>query len=136
MSFLPINEQNQLAPTGQTTNLPSSQGGAPPATGGSTGAGTAKGAITGTPTQFGSSASKLGDYLSANAPQIQNQAAGVAGGLNTQYNQVGTDITNATNQFGQQVNAGYNAANPDLTTQALANPTQFAAKPENVTAFQ
>jgi len=140
MSFLPINEQNQMAPQGQTTNAPTSQGNVPAQTGGSAGAGAgggaAKGSMTGTPTQFGSSASKLGDYLSANAPQIQNTASNIAGGLNTQYGQVGTDINNATSQFGNQVNAGYNAANPDLTSQALANPTQFAATPNNVSAFQ
>ena len=130
MSFLPINEQNQMSPQGQTTNAPTSQGNVPAQTGGSAGAGAgggaAKGSMTGTPTQFGSSASKLGDYLSANAPQIQNTASNIAGGLNTQYGQVGTDINNATSQFGNQVNAGYNAANPDLTSQALANPIQFA----------
>ena len=140
MSFLPINEQNQQAPQGQTTNAPTSQGNVPAQTGGSAGAGTgggaAKGSITGTPTQFGSSASKLGDYLSANAPQIQNQANTVAQGLNTQYGQVGTDITNAANQFNQQVQGGYAAPNQDVVQQALANPTQFAATPSNVSAFQ
>src|SRR5579864_7687242 len=140
MSFLPINEQNQQAPQGQTTNAPTSSGNVPAQTGGSAGAGAgggaAKGSMTGTPTQFGSSASKLGDYLSANAPQIQNQANTVAQGLNTQYGQVGTDITNAANQFNQQVQGGYAAPNQDIVQQALANPTQFASNPSNVSAFQ
>lgn len=136
MSFLPPNEQNQQAPQGQTTPNPMGAGAPPPAAGGSAGAGQAKGSATGTPTQFGSSASKLGDYLSTNAPQIQNQAQGVANGLNQQFGQVGTDINNDTGQFGQQVQAGYNAANPDVVNQALANPTQFASNPNNVSAFQ
>lgn len=136
MSFLPPNEQNQQAPQGQTTPNPMGVGAPPPTGGGSAGTGQAKGSITGTPTQFGSSASKLGDYLSANAPQIQNQAQGVAQGLNNQYQQVGTDINAATNQFGQQVQGGYAAQNQDVVNQALANPTQFASNPNNVSAFQ
>lgn len=140
MSFLPINEQNQQAPQGQTTNAPTSQGNVPTQTGGSAGAGqgggAAKGTSTGTPTQFGSSASKLGDYLSANAPQIQNQANQVTNNLNQQYGQVGTDIGAAANQFGQQVSQGYAAPNQDVVNQALANPTQFVSNPNNVSAFQ
>jgi hypothetical protein len=141
MSFLPINEQNQMAPQGQTgTNAPTSQGNLPSQTGGSTGAGqgggAAKGTATGTPTQLDSSASKLGDYLSANAPQIQNQANTVAGGLNQQFGQVGTDITNAANQFNQSVAGSYAAPNQDLVNQAISNPTQFVTNPSNVAGFQ
>lgn len=144
MSFLPINEQNQMAPQGQTTNAPTSQGNVPSQSGGSAGAGagggaakgTPAGSSAGTPTQFGSSASKLGDYLSANAPQIQGQANNVAQGLNTQYGQVGTDINSAANQFNQQVAGGYAAPNQDVVNQALANPTQFASNANNVSAFQ
>jgi hypothetical protein len=134
MAFLPIEEQNQQAPTGTT-----SAGNPPPQTGGSSGGGGAPaktGSATGTPTQFGSSASKLGDYLTANAPQIQNQANQVVQGLNQQYGQVGQDITNAANQFGQSVAGGYAAPNQDLVNQALANPTQFVQNPGNVQAFQ
>lgn len=137
MSFLPISEENTQAPTGQTQGGVS---GAPPVQGGSAGAGQAgggaTGASTGSPTQFGSSASKLGDYLNANAPQIQGQANKVVSGLNQQYGQVGQDITNAANQFGQSVQGGYAAPNQDLVNQAVANPTQFASNPDNVKAFQ
>lgn len=138
MSYLPINEQNQQAPTGQTTNAP--QGTPPPQqSGGSVGGGStggAKGSATGSPAQFGSSASKLGDYLSANAPQITNQANTLAGTLNNQYGQIQGDITNAANQFGQTVNAGYTAPNQDIVNQALSNPSQFTQDPNNVSAFQ
>lgn len=138
MSFLPINEENQTAPQGQTTNNP--QGQPPPQMGGSAGAGTAgggaKGSATGTPTQFGSSASKLGDYLSANAPQIGAQADKVAGTLNTQYGNLNQGITNAANQFQQQVQGGYAAPNQDVVNQAKQNPTNFVSNPNNIKAFQ
>src|ERR1017187_9231180 len=142
MSFIPNDNQNQQAPQGQTTPNPLAAGAPPPQSGGSTGTGataTSKGgapASQGTPTQFGSSASKLGDYVSANAPQIGQQATNVTNGLNQQYGQVQGDITNAANQFGQSVQGGYTAGNQDVVNQATANPTQFASDPNNVKAFQ
>jgi len=142
MSFLPINEENKDAPTGQTTNAPGSDTPMPPQTGGSVGdegggpATAAKGSATASPTQFGSSASKLGDYLSANAPQITQQADTLSGNLNTQYGNLNQGITDAANQFQQQVQGGYNANNPDVVTQAMADPTKFASDPNNVAAFQ
>ena len=137
MSFLPISEENQQAPGGQTTNAPSAA--PPPQTGGSAGAASsapAKGVTAGSPTQFGSSASKLGDYLSTNAPNITNQANTLAGTLNQQYGALNQGITDAANQFGQQVQGGYAASNPDTVNQAIANPSQFASDPNNVKAFQ
>lgn len=138
MSFLPINEQNQQAPTGQTTNAPA--GNPPPVSSGSagtaTGGGGAKGSITASPIQFGSSASKLGDYLSANAPQITNQANAVAGKFNDQYSQLNQGIQNAANQFNQQVQGGYAAPDQNIVNQAVSNPTQFTATPENIAKFQ
>ena len=138
MSFLPISEENQQAPTGATT--PSPTGTPPPQGGGSAGAGQtgggATGASTGSPTQFGSSASKLGDYLTANAPQIQGQADKVAGGLNTQYQGLQNEVAQGGQQFGQQVQGGYAAPNQDIVNQATSNPTQFASDPNNVKGFQ
>lgn len=137
MAFLPPEEQNNQAPQG-----PTSVGSAPPpSSGGSSGAGAAPKAgsapSSGTPTQFGSSSSKLGDYLSANAPQITDQANNISQGLNTQFGQVGNDITNAANQFGQQVQSGYTAGNQDLVNQAASNPTGFVSSdPNNISAFQ
>lgn len=142
MAFLPPDQQNQYAPQGQTTNMPSGSTGAPPPqTGGSTGSGTGAQKAGGTPgggapTQFGSSASKLGDYLSANAPQIGQQAQNLTNNLNQQYGQIGTDINNAIGQFGQQVQGGYAAPNQDLVNQAVSNPSGFVSNPDNVKAFQ
>jgi hypothetical protein len=140
MSFLPINQENKDAQTGQTSNDPGSETQIPPSTGGSVGdqvgGAPAKGSSTGSPTQFGSSASKLGDYLSANAPQIQGQADTLAGNLNTQYSNLNQGITNAANQFQQGVQGGYAANNPDAVNQAMADPTKFASDPSNVKAFQ
>lgn len=140
MSFLPIRQDNEEAPQGQTTNAPGQEGTqAPPETGGSVGdegAAPAKGSATGTPTQFGSSASKLGDYLTANAPQIQGQADTLSNTLNTQYGTLNQGITDAANQFQQQVQGGYNANNPDVVNQAMSDPTKFASDPNNVSDFQ
>jgi hypothetical protein len=142
MSYVPTDpETNQNAPQGQTTNAPGQTAGMPPpqsggSTGGGQAAGTPSGASNGSSTQFGSSASKLGDYLSANAPQIQGQANTVASGLNTQYGQVGQDISNAANNFGQQVQGGYAAPNQTLVNEAASNPTGFVSTPGNVSAFQ
>ena len=140
MSYLPKNEDNlEGQPQGQTSNDPAAE--APPTQsggsvgdegGGQTGAGSA----TGSPTQFGSSASKLGDYLTANAPQIGQQADKVAGKFNDQYTQLNRGIQDASNQFGQQVQGGYTAGNQDVVNQAASNPTQFAADPNNIKAWQ
>lgn len=137
MSFLPIDQQKEADQAAQqTTNFPAGE--APPTSGGSAGeeSGGPKTSATGTPTQFGSSASKLGDYLSANAPQIQNQATNVTGKLNTQYGQLQQGITDTANQFGQQVQQGYAAPNKEVVNQAISNPTQFTADPNNIKAFQ
>lgn len=141
MSYLPKNEDNlEGQPQGVTSNDPAAE--APPTqSGGSVGdegaGGTAaKGSATGTSTQFGSSASKLGDYLSANAPQIGQQADKVAGKFNDQYAQLNQGITNAANQFGQQVQGGYAAQDQNIVNQAISNPTQFTATPENIAKFQ
>lgn len=143
MSFLPLNQQEN-----QPAGIAPVSGGVPvadtppdtPSSGGSAGSeasgGGAKSSAGGTPTQFGSSASKLGDYLKANAPQVGQQAQSVAGKFNTQYGQLQQGIQNAANQFGQQVQGGYAASNPTAVNQAIANPTQFAMNPESIKAFQ
>lgn len=140
MSFLPIKQENEEAPSGQTTNAPGAGAETPPEAGGSVGeeaGGTAaKGSSNASPTQFGSSASKLGDYLSANAPQIGQQADTLSGNLNTQYGKLSGDISNAANQFGQQVKGGYAAPDQGVVGQAIADPTKFASDPNNVKAFQ
>lgn len=141
MAFLPPEQENNLAPTGQTTAQPQGTGTPPPQSGGSAGAGgsapkAGASPSSGSPTQFGSSASKLGDYLSANAPQIQSQANNVAGSLNNAYGQVSTDINNSAAQFGQQVQGGYTAGDQNLVNNASQNTQQFVQDPNNIAGFQ
>ena len=129
---LPEDENNYLAQQGQTTPVPES-------TGGSVGGGDEAPAAppnVGTPTQFGSSASKLSDYLKANAPQVEQQGETIAGKVRDQYGQVKAGIDTALQGFNQNVAAGYEAPNQDLVQEAAANPTAFAQDPAKVAAFQ
>ena len=133
---IPQNEQNQFAPTGQTTPNPMSQ--LPPQAGGSVGQGGSGGTApgTGTPTQFGSNASKLSDYLTANADQVQGMGNQVAGQLGQNFNQVQGDVNAAGQGFQQAVSGGYTPYNADIVNQATSDPTQFVQNADNVTAFQ
>ncbi len=129
-------EQNKFGPTGTTT--PSPQGMAPPMNSGSAGSGSAGGPAPtqATSTQFGSSASKLSDYLSANAPQIESMGSDIAGKLNTQYGQLQGDINKAGSDFGSAVQGGYAASNPDLVNRAASDPTSFVKNAGDVSDFQ
>lgn len=132
---IPENEQNLFGKKDETTPTP-----IPPQTGGSSGAGTGAGggAAPGqaTSTQFGSNAARLSDYLSANAPQVQQFGQKVAGNLTEGYNKTMGDISQGLGQFGQQIQQGYAQANPELVNQATQNPTEFVKNPENVTKFK
>lgn len=75
-------------------------------------------------------------YLTANAPQVNQQANQIAGNLNTQYGQVTGDVNKAQADFGNQVQGGYAQANTDLTNSAASNPGAFVSNPDNVKAFQ
>lgn len=138
MSYLPINSQDEEEAPGMGVQGSAE---APPQAGGSVGeeaagAGPAKGSSTASPTQFGSSASKLGDYLSANAPQIDQQAGTIAENLNTQYGNLNKGITDAAGQFQGQIQGGYAANNPNAVNQAMADPTKFASNAQNIKDFQ
>lgn len=130
-------ERNKFGPTGETTPLPG--GGASPDTG-SVGAGGGGGGgaapSQATPTQFGSSASKLSDYLSANAPQVEKMGTDISGKLNTQYGQLQGDINKAGTDFGSAVQGGYAAPDQNLVNRAVSDPTGFVKNPNDVTAFQ
>lgn len=138
-SGIPPEEQNKQAQQGVTTPNPLAQ--LPPNAGpgsgsaGQGGGGTNQAGL-GTPTQFGSPASKLSDYLAANAPQVAQEGQNIAGNLNTQFGQTQSDIGQAGQAFGSQVAGGYAPPNQDVVNQAAANPTDFAANPSNVAAFK
>lgn len=139
MAYLPPNEENTQAPTGQTTANPLTQ--MPPVSGGSAGAGAGApkaGAApgVGTPTQFGTSSTKLGDYLSANAPQIQQQAGTISGNLGTQYGQQTQGVQGAVNQFGQQVKGGYAGFDQAAIDKAIQSAAKGTVGDQDVQAVQ
>ena len=141
-SPIPQEQQNQQGPSGTTTPNPLQQ--MPPQstqTGGSVGqgGGAAPNASTpgiGTPTQFGSNASKLSDYLAANTDQVKGMGQNIAGTLGTNFNQIQGDVNQAGQDFANTVQAGYAAPNPDLVGKAAADPTGFVKDPNNVKDFQ
>lgn len=128
-----LNKQGQQA---DTDNAPSPQ--APPTTSSAPGAG--PGAATGKAQTPQSAPAQpfqnLNAYLTANAPQVQQQATNVANDLNTQYGQIQSDINQGKTDFGNQVQGGYVKPNEDLVNQAATNTAQFAQDPNNVKAFQ
>src|SRR4029077_15899323 len=135
-SSIPPEQQNQYGQVGQTRPNPLAL--LPPQAGGSTGQGVGAGGPAPTQpssTQFGSNASKLSDYLSANKDQIQAQGSKIAGDLGTQFGQVQSDINQAAQGVSGQVNAGYAPLNQGVISAAAADPTGFAADPNNVKAF-
>lgn len=132
------NDQNANA----TPGVPgaSGTGAQAPMTSAGAGAGPtgAKGAPTGAATNTAAAQpfTNLNAYLTANAPQVQNQANTIAGNLTSQYGQTQNDINTGTSDFNQQVAGGYAAPNAQVVQQAAADPTNFAQTPSNVTAFQ
>lgn len=78
----------------------------------------------------------LQSYLTANAPQIQNQANTIAGNLGTQYGEVQNAIDTGVGGFKNDVAAGYTAPNAQVVQQAAENPTEFVKDHGNVDAFQ
>lgn len=135
MAFDPnAQDKNKIQDQGQ--GLPGNQ---PPTTSSAPGAGpgASGGKMAQTPQAAPSQPfQNLQSYLSANQPQIQSQADKTAGQLNNQYGQTTGNIDQAKTDYGSQVKAGYAAPNEDVVKQATTNPTEFAAKPENVKAFQ
>lgn len=140
---IPQEEQNQQAPVGQTTANPLAQ--MPPnatETGGSVGQGgesapsANKAPGVGNSTQFGTNASRLSDYLSANQDQVQGMGQNIAGTLNQNYNQIYGDVNKAGQDFANTVMGSYAAPNPELVGRAISNPTDFVKNSNDVTAFQ
>ena len=78
----------------------------------------------------------LGSYLAVNAPQIQGMAEKVSGQLGQTYETAKGAVDTGAQAIQNQIAGGYAAPNQALVEQAAANPTEFAATPENVAAFQ
>lgn len=138
---IPQEQQNQFGLGGQTTSNP--LGMVPPQatqTGGSSGqgaGGTGSAPGMGTPTQFGTAASRLSDYLNANANQTQTMANNIAGTFNQNYGQAQGQIQNLGSQFQGDVSKGYAAPNQNLVDIASAFPDWFVkGGDQNVKAFQ
>lgn len=126
---IPEEEQNLFARTEPSTPVPQGGGSAGSATGGA-----APG--VGTPTQFGSNAARLTDYLNANQEQVKEMGQQVAGSLTNQYNQTMGAIDQGANQFNQDVSAGYTPPDPTRLNEAKTNPTEFVKNQQNVTDFR
>jgi hypothetical protein len=77
----------------------------------------------------------LQSYLSANAPQIQQEGQQIAGGLNTQYGQVQNDINAGANTFNQNVKAGYTPLDQATLDAFNTSPTAVAANPDQAKSF-
>lgn len=129
------NKKNQAAPlsSDSQSSQPVTTSSAP----GSSSMGGAK-SPTGSPSnkQAAQPFTNLNAYLSANAPQIEQQANTIAGNLTNQYGQTKGQIDTGVQDFNQQVSGGYTAPNQDIVNQAAANPTQFVQNPDNISAFQ
>ncbi len=126
---LPDEEKNQLGRTAPTTPYPIAQGG------GSAGSGAAAPGV-GTPTQFGSNAAKLSDYLKANKEQVGEFGNQIAGKLNQDYTKTMGDIDTGYGGFNQQVQGSYTPGNDQLVNQAKSNPSEFVKNPDDVSKFQ
>lgn len=117
----------------------SAQGVAPVTTSSAPGAGPSGAKTpTGAPTsaQAAQPFTNLQTYLTANAPQISQQANTISGNLTNQYGQVNNDISAGSTAFQNQVSAGFTPENSQVVQNAAANPTQFVTDPNNVKAFQ
>ncbi len=140
MAFITDEQKQQQPNAAATPGVAGTAGTQPPMTSAGAGAGPtgAKGAPTGAATNTAAAQpfTNLNAYLTANAPQVQQQANTIAGNLTSQYGQVQGDINKGTQDFNNQVSSGYAAPNAQVVQQAAADPTNFAQTPSNVAAFQ
>lgn len=130
---VPENERNKFGLTDPTTPTPAQGGGSSGAA--TQGQGGAAPGV-GTPTQFGSNAAKLSDYLKANEPQVAAFGDKVAGKLTEGYNQAKGGIDTGFGTFGQQVSQGYSPYNEELVNRAAATPSEFVKNQEDVNKFK
>lgn len=78
----------------------------------------------------------LSSYLTANAPQITNEANNIAGGLNNQFTATTGAIDQAGQNFGKDVSAGYTPNDPNVLSSFSASPTAVAADPTQSATFK
>lgn len=77
----------------------------------------------------------LNSYLTANAPQISNEANQIAGNLTSGYNAATGAIDQASQSFGKDVNNGYTQSDPNVLAAVQSNPTSVAADPTQSKTF-
>lgn len=78
----------------------------------------------------------LQQYLTANAPQIQQEGQQLSDQLTAGATKAQGDITAAKAAFDSSVQGGYMAPNPDLVSEVASNPTAAASDPGKVKDFQ
>jgi hypothetical protein len=132
MAYLPDeqNQQGQNGAAGPTNGQADGAAGAAPIT--SSPAPSGAGASAGKTINQASSAgpaqpfTNLQTYLTANQPQIEQQGATIAGGLNTQYGQTVGAVDQAKSDFGSAVNSGYAQNDPTVVNKFTQDPTAVA----------
>jgi hypothetical protein len=128
-----VQNQNQPGtPGGAAANQPVATSAAPGA--GPGGAKTPSG--TANQQQSAQPFTNLQAYLSANAPQVNQEANNISSGVTNQYGQVQNDINAGTTGFLGNVAAGFTPENQQVDQAAAANPAQFVQTPGNTAAFQ
>lgn len=138
MAYLPDeqNTQNQGNPQGAAAGAQSNQA---PIT--SSPAPTAGGSAGKTINQASSQApaqpfTNLQAYLTANAPQIQQQGQTIAGSLNDQYGAATGAIDAAKGGFADSVKAGYTPNDTQVVNNFTADPTKVANDPNAAATFK
>lgn len=134
---IPDEQQNQFSGQGQTTPNPLAF--LPPQGGGSAGQGGGAGPAApsqGTSTQFGSTASRLSDYLGANKDQTQDMANKISGQMGDKFSSINQSIGNLSQQFGQQVSNSYTPVDPTVINEFKSNPSSVANDPTKAASFK
>lgn len=78
----------------------------------------------------------LSSYLTANAPQVAQMGADIAGKLNTDYNATSGAIDSAKTSFTDRVNSGYTPYDQSLVDSFNTNPAAVAADPTKAASFK
>lgn len=137
MAYLPDEQNSQTqnpqgpAAGGQANQAPITSSPAPTA-GGSAGK-TINQASSSAPAQ---PFTNLQAYLTANAPQIQQQGQAIAGTLNDQYGATTGAIDKAATDFKGNVAQGYTPNDAQVVNKFTADPTQVANDPNAAATFK